>query len=85
MDSNMISRFKESTFFRVELSDTASKRTINRVKNHGPIFDAITINKNPPETIAKFVGSPAVLLKNSRWMGWVPLSDVIITPEDYDG
>lgn len=62
--------------FKVELTEKANSRTKNRIKNHGPMFDSLEVRDIQHMHVADVVGSPAVLLRNIRWHGWIPLDQI---------
>ena len=55
-------------------SKSASNRTKNRVREHGPAF----IEKNRVQSSKVLAGVPAILVhsQSTDWFGWLPLHEV---------
>lgn len=58
----------------------ASKRTKERIKAHGPLFDIETMCFNYPIC---FDGQKAALCasKQTNWFGWLPTNEIKVTSD----
>lgn len=60
---------------RIQAIKTASKRTINRIREHGPIFMV-----EQKEICASLENQEAVFVRSNRtgWFGWLPTAEIMI-------
>ena len=58
---------------------TASNRTRNRIKNHGPLFEVRESNiKNSTRN-----GEVLLFSQKSKWCGWIPEREIFISFETH--
>ena len=60
---------------------TASGRTRNRIKNHGPVFEV------RESTVKNSTRNGEVLLfsQKSKWCGWIPEREIFISIQTHGG
>jgi len=62
------------TIVKLSATHNATKRTKERIQEHGPCFEQMDTDNNPP----CFPGTPCALMSSSDfgWMGWLPLCEI---------
>lgn len=56
-------------------SSSATRRTKNRIREHGPVFE---LHK---DGIPGCFNTKAILASSGDWLGWLPLSEIVIEKE----
>ena len=64
---------------KIEANDSASQRTKNRIREHGPMFTII----RKLSSAQCFSGNPGILVESDSdnwigWLGWFPESEVTV-------
>lgn len=61
---------------KVKAKLLASKRTKNRIKERGPIFNALSVQNH----VWQFPGVDCLLIESldGKWLGWLPINEITI-------
>ena len=76
-----IMKFIKDKLVCLHWSNSATSRTKNRIREHGPTFKV----RIEPKAAQCFPGQTSVMLDGiggSHWSGWIPVSDLIIRDND---